>query len=103
MAGSHHLLLSPRERGWTAVRMARYGWPEGYPRASGDGPGLAIKLTDSNGRYPRASGDGPAGDNGERNLQTLSPRERGWTVQADESQEDGAVIPARAGMDRRQL
>ncbi len=94
-------LFSPRERGWSAgagdaaqrdrVLPARAGVVRTWRR-----PASRVS------RSPRASGGGPPSARVREGLWSFSPRERGWSAVRQPTGRERAVLPARAGVVRRE-
>ena len=87
----------PRERGWSpAVRRSR-GAPAVSPARAGMVPCRTLRKDRPQG-FPRASGDGPSGRCWCSRLPQFPPRERGWSLTAPKQASQEVVSPARAGM-----
>ena len=87
----------PRERGWSpAVRRSR-GAPAVSPARAGMVPCRTLRKDRPQG-FPRASGDGPLIPAAQSGKYMFPPRERGWSLREVLVQPLAAVSPARAGM-----
>ena len=97
--GASMPLLSPRARGWTAMKPIAPAKRGVVPACAGvDRQGSASKSLSLS--CPRVRGGGPSSRPASKHTDKLSPRARGWTAQHRENQPSKAVVPACAGVDR---
>ncbi len=88
---------SPRVRGWSRKRPARWAAASVLPARAGLVP-LTGPARSSWGSAPRACGDGPPDRVTVSASASCSPRVRGWSQQRRRQRRRGGVLPARAGM-----
>ena len=89
---------SPRPRGWTAQRRLQGDPAGGFPAPAGMDPPHSCRRGRELG-LPRARGDGPRRKVNPSQVETASPRPRGWTLMMASSSSSVKGFPAPAGMD----
>ena len=89
----------PRERGWSRTAV---GWERRFtvsPARAGMVPACSCPWGNPEG-FPRASGDGPVTCCETKAAVRFPPRERGWSLNRPNIWRNWPVSPARAGMVR---